>query len=77
MKMDPKEIQRVLNVLGYKVPNTGVIDPRTIGQLRRFQIDNSINPSGKVDQNTLQRLVSRSAGKIKADNTEPKSNQAC
>ena len=32
MKIDPKEIQRVLNVLGYKVPNTAVIDPRTIGQ---------------------------------------------
>ena len=72
MTMDSNEIQAVLNLLGYRVPNTGVMDPRTIVQLRRFQIDNSINPSGKVDQNTLQRLVSRSAGKIKADNTEPK-----
>ncbi len=65
MKLDPKAVQKFLNVLGYKVPNTCVMDPQTVGQLRRFQIDNSINPSGKIDQNTTQRLISKSAGKIK------------
>lgn len=67
MKLDPKTVQKFLIVLGYKVPNTGVMDSRTVGQLRRFQIDNSISPSGQVDQNTTQRLISKSAGKLKTD----------
>ena len=70
--MEPKDLQVVLNVLGYKVLNTGVIDSLTIVQLRRFQIDNSINPSGQVDQNTLQRLVSKSSGKIDKKDIETK-----
>lgn len=67
MNLDPKTVQKFLNVLGYKVPNTGLMDSRTVGQLRRFQIDNSINPSGQVDPSTAHRLVSKSAGKIKTD----------
>jgi peptidoglycan hydrolase-like protein with peptidoglycan-binding domain len=51
------ELQERLNELGYKVGNVdGVLGPRTVEQLKKYQTDNKLTPSGTVDPDTIKKL---------------------
>ncbi len=51
------ELQERLNELGYKVGSVdGVMGPKTIDALKKYQGDNKINPSGTVDADTVKKL---------------------
>jgi peptidoglycan hydrolase-like protein with peptidoglycan-binding domain len=51
------ELQERLNELGYKVGTVdGVLGPRTVDQLKKYQTDNKLNPSGTVDPDTIKKL---------------------
>jgi peptidoglycan hydrolase-like protein with peptidoglycan-binding domain len=51
------ELQERLNELGYKVGTVdGVMGPRTVDALKKYQGDNKINASGTVDADTIKKL---------------------
>lgn len=51
------ELQERLNQLGYKVGTVdGVIGPRTVEALKKFQSDNNLTPSGTLDVQTIKKL---------------------
>ena len=51
------ELQERLNELGYKVGTVdGVMGPRTVDALKKYQGENKLNPSGAVDPDTIKKL---------------------
>jgi peptidoglycan hydrolase-like protein with peptidoglycan-binding domain len=51
------ELQERLNELGYKVGTVdGVMGPKTVDALKKYQGDNKLNPSGTVDPDTIKKL---------------------
>jgi peptidoglycan hydrolase-like protein with peptidoglycan-binding domain len=51
------ELQERLNELGYKVGTVdGVLGPKTVDALKKYQGDNKLNPSGTVDADTVKKL---------------------
>ncbi len=51
------ELQKRLAELGYRPgPLDGVMGPRTINALKRFQRDQKLPPTGKLDAETVARL---------------------
>lgn len=68
------EIQTLLQEAGYKpVPADGKIGKKTIDALRKFQQENGISPTGKIDQETIEKLrASRSTTKTLTKNPQAK-----
>ena len=55
--MSSFELQERLNQLGYKVGTVdGVIGPRTVEALKKYQTDNSLPPTGALDVQTIKKL---------------------
>lgn len=55
--MSSFELQERLNQLGYKVGTVdGVIGPRTVEALKKFQSDNNLPPTGVLDVQTIKKL---------------------
>jgi peptidoglycan hydrolase-like protein with peptidoglycan-binding domain len=51
------ELQERLNELGYKVGTVdGVLGPRTVEALKKYQGENKLTPSGAVDPDTIKKL---------------------
>jgi hypothetical protein len=64
MKLDQHTAQQYLSALGYKVTKSTDF----VTRLRSFQIQHGLNPSGQLDQHTIQRLVSKASGKVRKEN---------
>lgn len=55
--MSSFELQERLNQLGYKVGTVdGVLGPRTVEALKKYQSDNSLPPTGALDVQTIKKL---------------------
>ena len=63
MTLTPKLAETYLKALGYSIPKNGDIS----SVLRTFQINCRINASGQLDSDTIQRLLSKGASKVKED----------
>lgn len=64
------ELENQLARLGYEVGTIdGVADQRTFAAARAFQADQGLQPTGRLDQNLLDRVQTASVG-------EPRGNQA-
>jgi peptidoglycan hydrolase-like protein with peptidoglycan-binding domain len=51
------ELQERLNELGYKVGTVdGVMGPKTVEALKKYQGENKLNPSGAIDPDTMKKL---------------------
>jgi peptidoglycan hydrolase-like protein with peptidoglycan-binding domain len=55
--MSSFELQERLNQLGYKVGTVdGVVGPRTVEALKKYQTDNNLPPTGALDVQTIKKL---------------------
>jgi peptidoglycan hydrolase-like protein with peptidoglycan-binding domain len=55
--MSSFELQERLNQLGYKVGAVdGVLGPRTVEALKKYQSDNNLPPTGALDVQTIKKL---------------------
>ncbi len=55
--MSSFELQERLNQLGYKVGTVdGVLGPRTVEALKKYQSDNNLPPTGALDVQTIKKL---------------------
>ena len=51
------ELQERLNQLGYKLGTVdGVLGPRTVEALKKFQSDNNLSATGTLDVQTIKKL---------------------
>jgi peptidoglycan hydrolase-like protein with peptidoglycan-binding domain len=60
MKPEPARITEIQEALAregaYTGPRTGNMDSATVAALRKFQASRGLNPSGKLDASSLQKL---------------------
>ncbi|UQS83707.1 S41 family peptidase [Bombilactobacillus thymidiniphilus] len=64
---DVKIAQQILQALGYDVPKSGVLDDQTVQQLKLWQMQNKVDPSGNLDVSTRQSLTQDLVKKAQAD----------
>lgn len=59
------DIQKLLNI-----PATGLMDPFTESAIKNFQLKNDLDPQGKIDNETKEKLIPNSSeGLIDTDNS--------